>query len=127
MHANEALLRKIDEAMAAEDMDTFFGSYTDDVVVHVGGTSSLAGVYKGKDQLQQLFGRFMAAAGEFTFEPHAYLANDEHGVTLQRSHYNKGGRILDSDDAFVCHFRDGKVSEFWLTSQDQAAVDALLG
>lgn len=53
--------------------------------------------------------------------------DDEHGVSLQRSHYRRGNESLDSNDAFVCHFRDDKVSEFWLLSENSDAVDALLG
>lgn len=126
MHKNAELLRKNDEAMASGDLETFFGMYTEDVVVHVGGRSSLAGTYKGIGEMQALFGRFMEAAGEFTFDSHAYLADDEHGVVLQRSHYAKNGRTFDSDDVFVCHFRDGRISEFWLSSADEPGLDAFL-
>jgi ketosteroid isomerase-like protein len=127
MHANETLIRAMDKAMASGDMETFFGSYTDDVVVHMAGRSSLAGEVRGKDQLQELFGQFMARAGEFSFEPHDYLASDEHGVVMQRSHYNRDGRRLDTNDVFIYHFRDGKISEFWMISENQADLDAFLG
>ena len=36
----------------------------------------------------------MERAPEYTFEPHAYLADDEHGVSLQRSHYKRGDETL---------------------------------
>lgn len=127
MHPNERLLRDADEAQMRQDMEAFMGAYADDVVIHVPGKSSLAGTYKGKDQFQELFGRFMERSPEYTFEPHDYLANDEHGVVLQRSHFKRGDETLDSNDTFVCHFRDGKVSEFWFSSDDQDAVDAFLG
>jgi ketosteroid isomerase-like protein len=55
------------------------------------------------------------------------LADDEHGVILQRSHYKRGTETLDANDTFVCHFRDGKISEFWFVSEDNEAVDAFLG
>ncbi len=127
MHPNEKLLRDGDEAQARGDMETFIGSFTDDVVIHITGKSSFAGVHKGKDQFVELFTRFMERTPEYTFEPHAYFADDEHGVNLQRSHYKRGDETLDSSDTFVCHFTDGKISEFWLLSEDQAAVDAFLG
>jgi len=127
MHPNEKLLRDADEAQTRGDVEAFAGFYTDDVIVHIPGKSSLAGVYKGRDQFLELFGRFMERVPEFTFESHAYLADDEHGVILQRSHYKRGSEILDSNDSFVCHFRDGKISEFWVTREDHYAVDAFLG
>jgi uncharacterized protein len=127
MHPNEKLLRDADEAQMRGDVETFVGFYTDDVIVHIPGKSSFAGTYKGKDQFMELFQRFMERTPEYTFEPHAYFADDEHGVLLQRSHYKRGDETLDSNDTFVCHFRDGKVSEFWLMSEDAYAVDAFLG
>jgi ketosteroid isomerase-like protein len=127
MHANVQLLRDVDQAQIRGDMEAFPSFFVDDVVVHIQGKSSFAGVHKGKDQLLELFGRFMERAPEYTFEPHAYLADDEHGVSLQRSHYKRGNENLDTNDTFVCHFRDGKISEFWLLSDDEDAVDTFLG
>jgi hypothetical protein len=43
-----------------------------------------------------------------------------------RSHYTRGDRQAESDDLFVCHFRDGKVSEAWIISYDNDSVHALL-
>jgi ketosteroid isomerase-like protein len=127
MHPNEKLLRDADEAQIAGDIEAFGGFYTDDVIVHISGKSSFAGVHKGKDQFMELFGRFLERTPEYSFEPHAYFADDEHGVLLQRSHYKRGDETLDSNDVFVCHFRDGKISEFWLTSDSESEVDAFLG
>ncbi len=127
MHPNEQVMRDLDEAQLRGDVETFKGFFTDDVTVHIPGKSSLAGVYKGKEQFLELFGRFLERAPEYTFEPHAYLADDEHGVSLQHSHYKRGDQTLDSNDMFVCHFQGGKISEFWLFSDDEAAVDEFLG
>jgi ketosteroid isomerase-like protein len=125
-HPNVEVLRRIDEAQTKGDMDAFFAEFTDDVVVHIPGASKLAGTYKGKDQLGELFGKFMEAAGEYSFEGHAYLADDEHGVSLQNSKASKGDKVLETRDAFISHFRDGKISEFWIYTDDQAGMDALL-
>jgi len=127
MHPNEKLLRDADDAQIRGDVEAFVDFYADDVIVHIPGQSSFAGVYKGKDQFVELFRRFMERVPEYSFEPHAYLADDEHGVILQRSHFKRGNETLDSNDTFVCHFRDGKISEFWLLSEDNDAVDAFLG
>jgi ketosteroid isomerase-like protein len=127
MHANEQLLRDLDQAQIRGDIEAFSGFFVDDVVVHYAGKSSLAGEYKGNDQLLEMFGRFLERAPEFTFDPHAYFADDEHGVCLQRSHYKRGNEQLDTNDVVIYHFRDDKVSEVWLLSYDEDAVDAFLG
>lgn len=126
-HPNVELLRRIDQAQLAGDLETFFSQYTDDVLVHVGGDNQLSGDYRGLEQLQALFGRFMEASGEYSFENHAYLADDEHGIILQRSTMQRGGETFSTNEVFVVHFRDGKVSEFWYLPQDQAGVDAWFG
>lgn len=126
-HPNEQLMRDLDEAQMQGNMEAFTDFFTDDVTVHIAGKSSFAGVHEGKAKFLELFGRFMERAPEYSFEPHAYLADDEHGVNLSRSHYKRGDETLDSNDTFLCHFRDGKVSEFWLSSEDNDAVDAFLG
>jgi ketosteroid isomerase-like protein len=126
-HPNAEALRLADEAMARGDIEGFFSYYTDDVVVHAAGNNRLAGDYKGLDQLQDLFGRFMEALGEYTFENHAYLADDEHGVILQRGKSERDGVTHEFNEIFVFHFRGGKISEMWYVPVDQAGLDALIG
>jgi ketosteroid isomerase-like protein len=109
------------------DIEGFTSIFADDVVIHMPGRSSLAGDYKGKDQFLEVFQRFMERSPEYTFEPHAYFADDEHGIILQRSHYKRGDQTLDTNDTFVSHFRDGKISEMWVSTDDPYGVDEFLG
>jgi ketosteroid isomerase-like protein len=127
MHPNEKVLRDADEAQIRGDIEAFLGFHTDDVIIHIPGKSSFAGDYKGRDQFQELFAKFLERTPEYRYEPHAYFADDEHGVILGRTHYGRGNEMLDTKDAFVCHFRDGKISELWLLSDDPYGVDAFLG
>jgi ketosteroid isomerase-like protein len=127
MHPNEKVLRDADEAQRRGDVEAFMAAYTDDIVVHMPGKSSLAGTYKGKQEFGEVFQRFMERAPEYSFEPHAYFADDEHGVLLQRSHYQRGDETVDTNDTFVVHFRDGKIAEMWLSTDDPYGIDAFLG
>jgi ketosteroid isomerase-like protein len=126
-HPNAELMRRLDDAMIAGDLETFFGSFTDDVVVHAGGNNRFAGDYRGREELQRLFGGFMEAAGDYSFENLSYFADDERGVTLQRGTMKRDGETFETDEAFVMRFRDGKVAEFWYLPLDQAGVDAWFG
>jgi ketosteroid isomerase-like protein len=114
----------IDKAQVAGDLETAFSQYTDDVLGHVGGDNKLSGDYRGLEQLQAMFGRFMEASGEYSFENHAYLADDQHGIVLQHSTMRRGGQTFSTNEVFVVHFRDGQISEFWYQPWDQADVDA---
>jgi ketosteroid isomerase-like protein len=127
MHPNEQVLRDIDEAQVKGDVEGFMSRYADDIVVHMPGKSSLAGTHSGKATFMELFGKFNELVPEYTFESHAYFADDEHGVLLQKSHWKRGDQTLDTNDTFVCHFRDGKVSEMWLLTDKPEEVDAFLG
>lgn len=127
MHPNEQVLRDLDAAQMANDEEAFMTYFTDDVIVHMPGKSTLAGTYKGKGEFGEVFQRFMERSPGYSFEPHAYLADDEHGVSLQRTHYERGDETLDTNDMFTVHFRDGKVSEVWLSTDDPYATDAFLG
>jgi ketosteroid isomerase-like protein len=127
MHPNEKVLRDADEAQLRGDSDAFIAAYTDDVIVHIPGKSQLSGVYKGKQQFGEVFQRFSELVPDYTFEPHAYFADDEHGVILQRSTWARGNDKIWTNDTFVCHFTDGKISEFWFQSDDLDAVDTFLG
>ena len=127
MHPNEQVLRDIDAAQERGDMDAFMAAFADDVVIHVGGRSSFAGDFRGKDEFAKLFERFMERTPEYAFEGHAYFADDEHGVSLQRSHYKRGEETLDTNDVFISHFKAGKVAEIWLLTDKPYEADAFLG
>ena len=58
------------------------------------------------------------------FEVHDLLANDEYAVALQHSTAARGDRTLDVNDVVVFHVRDGRATEIWFHSGDEAAHDA---
>jgi ketosteroid isomerase-like protein len=127
MHTNEQILRQADEAQLAGEFARFLDYYTNDVVVHVPGRSRVAGVYKGKEQYAEGLQRLMAISPGYRFQPHAYFADDEHGVSLEHAHYERGDEFLDIDQSFVFHFRDVKIAEVWAMPVDQYVLDAFMG
>ena len=126
-HSNVNVLRSMDEAMTRGDLEHFFSQYTDDVVVHIAGDSKLTGECVGVGELQSLFGHFMEASGEYSFENYSYFADESRGVILQRGTMKRGGDTFSTDEVFVYRFRDGKVAEFWYLPFDQEGVDAWFG
>jgi ketosteroid isomerase-like protein len=108
-------------------MDAFMAAFADDVKIHIGGRSSFAGDFQGKDEFVKLFERFMERTPEYSFEGHAYFADDEHGVSLQRSHYKRGDETLDTNDVFINHFEGGKITEIWMLTDKPHETDAFLG
>jgi ketosteroid isomerase-like protein len=125
-HPNEEVLRSSTAALAAADFERFLSHYTDDVVVHAAGRNPGAGDHHGKQEFAGIF-RTLAEVydGPPQFENHDILANDEHGVVLNVVQFQKGGQSLTGEQIVVCHFRDGKISEVWVSFRNQYEVDEL--
>jgi len=127
-HPNVELVRRGYAAFGSGDMDTLKGLLAEDVVWHSGGHSPLSGDCKGLGETLGLFARFFeVTGGDMSQELHAVLADDEHAVVLLKQHIGRpDGRSYDGNDVHVFHIADGKVTEFWGLSGDEAASDAAL-
>jgi ketosteroid isomerase-like protein len=124
-HANVQRSQRAYEAFSKGDMATVSDLMADDVLWHVGGHSSLAGDYKGKDAVFGFFGKLMEiTGGTFKLEVHDILANDEHSVTLVMATAERQGKKLRTKQAHVTHpDSQGRVKEFWAFDEDQGATD----
>ncbi len=125
-HPNEEVARSATEALSKGDMEGFFGHHTDDVIVHFPGRGPMAGDYRGKDGLAQLFQRQMQMLDSPPeIENHDTLASDDHAVVLNRVRASRGGRTLEQQQVVVMHIDGGKISEVWLQFSDQQAMDEM--
>jgi hypothetical protein len=85
-----------------------------------------AGTYRGKEEVA----RFFAAIGEnldmHRFEPHAFIAQDEHVVVLVSTEATakRTGRKVANHVAHVWTFKGGKLAHFEAFSDTAAAVAA---
>jgi ketosteroid isomerase-like protein len=125
-HPNEELARKAGDAIAKGDMETFLSLHTDDTLIHFPGRGPLAGDYKGKDGVAQLFQKQMQMLdGPPEIMMHDVLANDDHFVVLNNVRGTRKGRTLEQQQTVVGHARDGKIAEVWLQFSDQQAMDEM--
>lgn len=123
-HKNEKLLRDQDAALEKGNMEGFWAPIADDVVVHIGGRSKIAGDLKGKAELQDRFNQFMAALGENPeLQTHDILANDTHGVVLQSFRGTKNGKTAEIRGVSIYHFGNGKITEAWFIDEDAYEAD----
>lgn len=124
-HANIQRSKRAYEAFGKGDMATVSDLIANDVIWHVGGSSPLAGDYKGKDAVFGFFGKLMEmTGGTFKLKVHDILANDEHSVTLVTATAERNGKKLDTRQAHVTHpDSEGRVKEFWAFDENQAASD----
>jgi uncharacterized protein len=127
-HPNEDLIRRGYEAFSTGDMETIASLLSEDVVYHIGGSSQLAGDYRGPQEVIGLFIRiFELSGGTFHIDLDDVLANDVHGVGLYTGHGEHEGRTLESREVNVFRLADGKVTEIWNYVDDQDAVDRFFG
>ena len=125
-HPNEEVARSATEALSKGDMEGFLGHHRDDVVVHFPGRGPMAGDYRGKNGVGQMFQKQMQMLDSPPeIENHDILANDEHAVVLNNTRGTRGGKTLEQQQVVVMHIKDGKIAEVWLQFSDQQGMDEL--
>lgn len=124
-HPNEDRFRAGYAAFSSGDMEALRNQFfTEDIVWHASGRNPLSGDYKGVDDVLGMFAKsFELSGGTLSVELHDVLANDEHAVALGVARGEREGKTLEDKYAHVVHLRDGKVSESWIHSGDQYAID----
>jgi ketosteroid isomerase-like protein len=124
-HPNVELIKRGHEAFAKQDLATLTELIPEDTVWHVAGHGPMSGDLVGRDAV---FGWFLKVAeltqGSLALEPHDYIGNDDHVVALTRVTATRGDKHLDVRQVEVGHWRDGKLTENWVVTDDQQAADA---
>jgi uncharacterized protein len=122
-HPNAAMAREGFAALERGDVQWLTDHLADDVVWHVGGSSRAAGEYRGKESVTQLQAGF--PGGSSRIDLHDVLANDDHTVVLGTAHLEApDGDRVDYRFVNVFHVRDGKITEAWGMSENDAETDA---
>ena len=112
------------EAFNKQDIETVMSLITDDAVWHGGPRGPIAGDYKGKAEILELFGRFaQLTEGTYKAEIHDILANEEHTVVMGTSTITRNGKTREDRFIDVIHPDDeGRVREFWRFFEDQVGA-----
>ena len=125
-HPNEEVARSATEALSKGDMEAFLGHHTDDIVMHFPGRGPMAGDYRGKDGVAQMFQRQMQMLDSPPeIDTHDILANDDHAVVLNKVRGTRGGQTLEQQQVVVLHIKGGKIAEVWLQFSDQQGMDEM--
>jgi ketosteroid isomerase-like protein len=122
---NAALMHQSDIALARGDFAGFLALHSADVVMHVPGTSVLAGDHVGHDGVAGVFQReasMLDAPPQFV--PLDTLGSDDHGVSIVIQRMRRQGRQYEGLQVVLARIRDGLMAEVWFRPQDQTAFDA---
>jgi uncharacterized protein len=125
MHPNEALVRAGYEAFVSGDLETVARLIDPDVLWHVGGSSPLAGVYKGHPELFALLARLgQSTGGTISVSARDILTSEDHVIVLTTLKAERDGRVLEDDGVAVFKIFEGKATEVWVFAENQGAIDA---
>ena len=121
-HPNASVVREMNEAMTAGDMEGAASRVSDDVVWHsIGAAEPL----RGKAQLAASMADWEGF--NITYDVHDVLASDDHVIALGTATATKDGRSLTYRTAEIYHVRNGQVSERWAFSDDTKAITDFFG
>jgi ketosteroid isomerase-like protein len=124
-HPNVAVIDRMTRAIFQNDRATLAEVFAGDVVLHVRGPLPEPGDYKGVEGfLRAIGGIFERTAGEVKIQQLACLAGDEWATEWEHAMLTRNGATLETENAFVYRFRDGRIAEMWMicTAPAEAAV-----
>ena len=121
------VIRRLTDALAARDGETVASLVTDDVVYHYPGNNALSGTFRGRDELMAFFRRFPTVLdGPPTADTHDVLSSEAHGADLSTLSATRAGRGHTWRAIRIYHFVEDRISEVFVTIDDQAAFDAFV-
>jgi ketosteroid isomerase-like protein len=124
-HPSVALARRFFNAFAERDGRVVAAVLDDDVVWRVGGTSGMAGEYRGRREVVAFLGRTTALTdGTYRSELLYAVADDEHLVIVYRARGERGERSIDLQQLLLCKVQDGRLADVTAVPTDQRAFDA---
>jgi ketosteroid isomerase-like protein len=125
-HPNAALARRIFEAFARRDGAAVVTALDDDVVWRVGGSSPVAGEYRGRREVISFLRMTTQATGGTYHSSLLYaLADDERAVAVYRARGARDdGREIDIEQILLCRVRAGRFVEVVAVPTDQRAFDS---
>jgi ketosteroid isomerase-like protein len=120
------LIRRYFDAVQTDHTQTA-ALYAPDATLHYIGRHVLGGVYRGPEEILDLFRRSRDAFhGAQRLELHDVLANDRHVIALLSGSAQRGGNRLEWQRVVVFHIQDGLILEQWIHDSDQHVIEEAL-
>jgi len=114
-HPNVAVINRMTEAALAGDKQVLAECFTEDVGFHVRGTLPRVGDHRGVEGFLGVIGTIVdLTAGDVKLEQLFAIATDEWAAEWERTLFGRNGQTLDSRNAFIYRFEDGRIAEMWM-------------
>ena len=117
-HPNAVAVRRSFEAWISGRLDVIREYFTEDAILHFAGNNAMSGTYRGRDAVMDALARASQGWGTQA-DVESVLASDDHMMVFYHAtDEHEGAAMAMKADA------DGKVTEAWFLSSEQAAYDA---
>jgi hypothetical protein len=122
--ANEAIVRRIFDAFARRQSFALRDLFAHDAVWTVPGAGTMAGVYRGREQIFRFLTRLpRETGGTYTSRLVDVLVSDERAAALYRASGERHGRRLDLDQVLLFRLEDGLVQDVLALPSDPSAFE----
>jgi len=127
-HRNASRVREGYQAFGKGDIAALDALFAEDIRWHEPGRNQFSGTHEGRTAVYEMLGRLMEVTeGSFRIEPRTVLGDDDHAVAVVDLSAHRGEHSFSVTNVHVFRFSGDRVSEFWETSGDQYAEDAVFG
>ena len=124
---NAEVVRALTVALGARDAAAVEALLADDVVYHFPGRNPIAGTYRGRAEVMAFFRRFPSLLdGPPTTDTHDVLSSEAHGADMSALTATRGGRSHAWRAVRIYHLAEDRISEVFVTIDDQQAFDEFL-
>jgi ketosteroid isomerase-like protein len=114
-HPNAAVIDRMTKAVFENDRATLAEVFTADLAFHVRGPLPTPGDHTGVDGfLHTIATIFELTGGDVTIEQLSCLADGQWATEWEHAVMGRSGATLDTNNAFVYRFADGRIAEMWM-------------
>lgn len=125
---NEDLVRRIFAAFAQKQGFALRDVFADDATWTVPGTGTMAGTFRGRDEIFGFLGRLPRETnGTYSSSLIDVLASDARAAALYRASGERNGRRLDLEQVLWFRIEGGLVQEVLALPSDPEAFDTFWG
>jgi ketosteroid isomerase-like protein len=114
-HPNVDTVNRMTDAIFTQDHDTLAKIFSDDFVFHLRGPDPMAGDHPGLGGFLGVVGSwFEATNGQIELEQQFCIGADGWAAEWEHATLGRKGRTMESRNAFVYRFEDGRIAEMWM-------------
>jgi ketosteroid isomerase-like protein len=124
LHPTAALVHRLYEARAREDLGAVRAVLAEDIVWREPGQAWYSGEHRGRDAVLALLTELSRRTDRsFRLAVRDVIANDTHAVALVHWSVERGRRRIEGRDAGVFSVRDGRIAEVWFVTENQPEIE----